>query len=250
MNWVFGISIATSFLAALVLLINSQFQSAAIASTLTAILAALFKEEVAKLWRKPKIRLRIQLEPPDCVLMPSEVLYVDNEGKERVWQGSIYFFRLRVENVGNSVAERVQVFVNSVKYKRGDSKLEPVADFVPMNLRWANSPDPSNPILFETLNPKMGKHCDFGSVSPVSNPTQLPRPGMDPNLTTFNLWVEVFPNNRGHCLPPSTYVIELLVAGSNVQPHTVLLDLEWNGRFREPESVMYSESVKLRLIEE
>ena len=78
-------------------------------ATLIAALVALFKEDVAKLWRRPNLRLRITLGAPDCVLMQVVVRYeylavpnvyanraavtsgVGGDRELREWHGSCYF---------------------------------------------------------------------------------------------------------------------------------------------------------------
>src|ERR1019366_9224195 len=98
---------------------------------------------------------------------------VEREGR---WTGSCYFFRLWVKNTGH-LAERVQVYVDSVSRQMGDGRTELVTDFIPLNLRWADSP-PDKPLIFETINPAMGRYCDFAAVSGPTNPTEGLRDGM------------------------------------------------------------------------
>jgi hypothetical protein len=162
-----------------------------------------------------------------------------------VWRGKCYYFRLWVENRGH-LAERIQVYVNSVSHQMGDGRCEIVPEFIPMNLRWADSPE-SKPLIFETLNPYMGKHCDFGTVSPTTNPTETIREGINQGESTFNLQTEVFSNNEVHRLKPGKYNIELLVAASNAKPKTFTVNLEWNGRFEETTARMFVESVKVKI---
>jgi len=246
MNWIFLTAVFISFALTLGALWAGWTHFIAPSATLTATLTALFKDEIATVWRKPKLDLKVRLRVPDCVLMPTLVRYqLDSEELE--WRGNMYFFRLWIKNTGNRPAERVQVYVQSISYEI-DGERSAVSDFIPMNLRWANSIEPNKPTIFETLNPSMGKHCDFGSVSPTTNPTQSPRDGMSPGQSTFNLWTEVFPSNRGHELRPGKYLLELQVAASNVEPCTFVLSLDWSGLFEELPQTMYSRSIKLRLI--
>lgn len=111
-----------------------------------------------------------------------------------------------------------------------------------MNLRWANSPS-DKPILFETLNPKMGRHCDLGSVSDPSNASEQPLPGMKAGESSFNLATEVFPNCNCHRLMAGKYRIELLVAAQNAKPQLFNVDLDWNGTFEVSPERMFSNSI-------
>jgi hypothetical protein len=136
----------------------------------------------------------------------------------------------------------VQVYIQSISNRLGDNRLEEVREFIPMNLRWSHSPA-DKPIIFETPNPHMGKHCDIGSVSPTSNVSERPLAGMKAGKSTFNLATEVFPNNNCYRLKPGKYRIELLVAAQNARPRLFLVDLDWNGIFETSPERMFSNSV-------
>lgn len=88
-------------------------------ATLIAACVALFKEDIAKLWRRPALSLRLLLGAPDSVQMPIVVTYIYRLPEPEVppgapaerqgqWTGDCYFFRLWVKNSGH-LAERVQV---------------------------------------------------------------------------------------------------------------------------------------------
>jgi|SRR5581483_4071520 len=228
----------------------------AAAATLIAALVALFKEDVVKLWRRSKLSLRMLLAAPDCVQMPVEVRYrfstkgmsvattsgvVPNE-LEGKWTGNCYYFRLWIKNAGY-LAERVQVYVDSIQREMGDGRSELVTDFIPMNLRWSDSPA-DKPIIFETINPAMGRYCDFGAVSEPSNPTESLRDGMIKGESTFNLQTQVTPNTQGNRLKPGKYTIKLLVAASNAKPTTFTVKLDWTGQYMADTNRMFGEAVR------
>src|SRR5579862_1332648 len=199
----------------------------AAAATLTAALVALFKEDVVKLWRHPKLTLRMRLEPPDCVKIKvtrwelskaspanaSSAIAGTSLAAQGPFQNGIpaasgsfvnfpdtgesqesasfgYFFRLLVENSGE-LAQRVQVRVSSVSKKAENGTTQLVTEFIPMNLRWADSL-PDQPSIFETINPHMGKYCDFAMVSESSNSVQLASEPSGP-YSTFDIQTEVMP---------------------------------------------------------
>ena len=117
-----------------------------------------------------------------------------------------------------------------------------------MNLRWAHSPAGSSaPVLLETINPQMGKHCDFGSVAPTSNASEKPLPGMREGASIFNLATQVFPNNNCHRLRPGNYRLEILVAAQNAKPELFHVDLDWNGTFEELEGRMRTNSIGIKI---
>jgi hypothetical protein len=222
----------------------------AAAATLLAALVALFKEDVVKMWRRPDLRIRMSLSPPDCARMPVIVNYMganlNGPPSPKTWQGYCYFFRLWVENKGD-FAERVQVYVKPVSYQMGDGRSESVPEFIPMNLSWADSPDPGKPIIFESINPSMGRYCDFAAVSEPANPTETIREGMTAGESTLNLQTQVSPSTQGNRLKPGSYRIEILVAASNAKPKPFAIDLEWKGRYIDEPLRMFGESIRIRI---
>jgi hypothetical protein len=213
-------------------------------ATFTAALVALFKEDFVKLWRRPKLTLRLLLQLPDSSPVATVVSW--REVTTVTWTGNVYYFRFWFENTGTWPAERVQVNLRSIRNRPGDGKLGTARQFLPMNLRWANFPF-DKPVLFETLNPKMGKHCDLGSVSPPANKSEKPLPGMKDGESTFNLATEVFPNDNSQRLPPGKYRLEILVAAQNVRPKAFNVDVDWSGKFEDSVERMFSDSIAVRI---
>ena len=217
-------------------------------ATFIAALVALFKEDWVKLWRRPKLSLRLLLGPPDSSAIRSVVIWPDPSMPHTplTWEGPIFYFRFRVENTGSWPAERVELNLRSISNRLGDGRLAEVRDFIPMNLRWSHSPT-NNPTIFETLNPQMGKHCDLGSVSPAPNGSEKPLTGMREGESTFNLATQVFPNNNCHRLKPGKYRLEILAAAQNARPRRFNVDLNWNGIFEDSEERMLTNSLGITI---
>jgi hypothetical protein len=235
-----------AFLSALAKWVGDHLAAVA---TFAAAIVALFKEDVVKRWRRPKLSLRLLLKPPDTHSVPTVVVWRGPEDPEvKRWEGDVYYFRFWVENAGPWPAERVQVYIRLISNRLGDNRLEEVRGFIPMNLRWSHSPM-DKPIVFETLNPHMGKNCDLGSVSPTSNGSEKPLPGMKTGESTFNLATEVLLNNGCHRLKPGKYRLEILVAAQNARPKLFWVDLDWSGIFEESEERMFSSSVGISISE-
>jgi hypothetical protein len=107
-------------------------------ATTAAVMVALFKDEILRRFRRPKLGLRIGSEPPDCLLSATEIR--DKNGSI-TWKGNVYWLRLWIENTGAVRAEQVQVFVAKLYKRPANGEFVPVSNFVPMNLRWSNSRD-------------------------------------------------------------------------------------------------------------
>jgi hypothetical protein len=207
--------------------------------TFLAILVALFKEDIVKWWRRPKLTVRLFLRPPDAHVVHTTVMWQGpGDQQPRRWEGPVYYFRLWIENKSSWAADRVQVYVRAIYNRLGDTRLQDVREWLPMNLRWSNSPF-DKPITFEMLNPHMGKHCDLGSVSHPSNTSEQQLTGMKEGERTFNLATEVFPNSNCHRLTAGKYRIEILVAAQNAKPKVFNVDLDWNGTFEDSQERMF-----------
>jgi hypothetical protein len=137
-------------------------------ATSSAVIVALFKDEVFRYFRRPKLGIRIMPGPPDCLFSP---MTVSVEGA-LVWSGSSYWLRLWIQNAGMFRAEQVQVFASTLLKRDANREFKPVGDFIPMNLRWSNARDWRNPEIFAPgISRNMGKHCDLCSISDPANPT-------------------------------------------------------------------------------
>src|SRR5215475_3341078 len=100
------------------------------AATFTASLVALFKEELVRRWRSPKLTAMIRLRAPDCNKTP---IHTRTEQGFRTFE--CFYFRLWIENVGNQRAERVRVYASKLLKKHADGNFRDVEGFLPMNLR-------------------------------------------------------------------------------------------------------------------
>ena len=70
------------------------------------------------------------------------------------------YFRTRVKNDGNAIAETVEVYIEQVLQKMADETFKAVEDFLPLNLRWARFGN----LFFPGIPPGVYKHSDFGHI--------------------------------------------------------------------------------------
>jgi hypothetical protein len=102
------------------------------ALTFLAILVALLKEELQRLWRRPVLDVSVKTQPPDCHIGLTE--YYDSKGS-LLAEANCYYLRLWVHNKGNSPATNVQVFATKLSVEPTSKKAIEVENFLPMNLR-------------------------------------------------------------------------------------------------------------------
>jgi len=178
--------------------IGTLAQWAAASATFLAVLVALFKDEILRWWRKPKLTVSIVLQPPDC-----HKTTLDYEVRRTtVVYGSAecYYLRLWVANEGQTRAERVQVFAAKLFRRTADGSFKQVDSFLPMNLRWSHSQQGSRaPEIFaDGISPEMGKRCDLGRVVDPHHHANLGEelPGVQPGQAILALDLEVPPNTN------------------------------------------------------
>ena len=121
--------------------------------TFAAVIVALFKEDIIRCRRHPKLMARIEAKHPYCLRFPAR------ENRQKPWAGWTYWLRVWVKNEGNVRAEKVEVFLSQALV-RNNGSFEPVPNFTPMNLTWSNTHD----TYVEGISPQMRRFCDFAAI--------------------------------------------------------------------------------------
>jgi len=208
-------------------------------ATFLAVLVALFKEEIQALWRRPSLAASIRLSTPDC--HKTEMTVTNTLTGQVLDSWPCYYFRVWVENSGNLRAEQVQMFLSRLLRKHADGSFKEEKQFLPMNLRWANSHE----IFAEGISPKMGKHCDLGHIVHPSKATQAGNtlPNVPADKVIMSLDLEVKPNTKSHLLAPGTYRLELRLAAANSTPVVLILELTLTGGWYDDESRMFADGI-------
>jgi hypothetical protein len=212
-------------------------------ATFAAVFVALFKDEVLRHIRSPKLAVRIKSEPPDCLLVPTAIVY---NATAVLWTGPIYYLRLWIENVGKGRAEQVQVFVAELFRENANGKFGAVAEFEPMNLRWSNSRDPNNPEIFAPgISPDFGKHCDLCSISDPANPVD--HQGYA-GQCVGSLLLEVVPSADRHRLPPGNYILRIRVGAANAASVTTYVQINIKGTWSPDRETMLRDHLGVQIV--
>jgi hypothetical protein len=213
-------------------------------ATLLAVLVALFKEEITRLWRRPGLDAAIRLSAPDC--HKTEMIFSNPRTGEVIARGDCYYFRIWVENKGNLRANRVQVFAAKLLRQHADGSFKEEKQFLPMNLKWSHSQ--IKPEIFaEGISPSMGKHCDLGHIlDPELRNKMQQSVDADEDETLFELDLEVAPNTLSHILRPGLYRLELKIAAANAKPISRTLEINLTGKWYGDENRMFSDGIGLK----
>jgi hypothetical protein len=217
-------------------------------ATFLAVLVALFKEDVRSLWRRPVLKARILLAPPDC--HKTELISVNQATGQILGRWPCYYFRIWVENTGIQRAEQVQVFAAGLSRRQADGTFKQETQFLPMNLRWAHSQQrPGGPEIFALgISPGMGKHCDLGHMPhpEMRRLTNESLPNVPADQTILSLDLEVAPIARSHLIAPGMYRLLLRLAAANSKPVEKTIEINITGQWHDDETRMFSDGIGLR----
>lgn len=180
--------------------------------TIAAVLVALFKDPFIAWKRRPRLNVTCTKDSPWTTKGP---IFVHDQSGNVLWTGDCYYVRVKVENSGNTRAEKVQVYAEKLeKLGQAAKTFYEVKTFVPLNLRWSNL----GVAILDGISPKMGAFCDVLALCDPGNPTRTLPPGMPQSSTVGELQLEVKPLSRPDLLEPGTYRLTLRIAAANAEP--------------------------------
>ena len=211
-------------------------------ATFLAVIVALFKEEMVRLWHRPKLSGSCLLVAPHC--HKTELTYHDPATRQLIARGDCYYLRIWIENQGYQRAEKVQVFASKLMRKHADGVFREDKDFLPMNLRWSHSRE----VFAEGISPKMGRHCDLAYIEEPLLRAKGGRTltGVAPDKTILALDLEVKPNTLSVLLAPGTYRLELKIAAANAPPKEKHIEINLTGDWFPDERKMFSDGVGIK----
>jgi hypothetical protein len=216
-------------------------------ATFLAVIFALLKEEIVKLWRKPKLVATIKLTPPDS--HKASMIYgslLEPLKITQLKQTDCYYFRLWVQNDGNIRAEKVQVFAKGLSKRTADGNFRPSEDFLPMNLQWSHTHE----TFAEGISPKMGRHCDIGHVTFPRALKDLQEDHPDSHIghTILALDLEAKPLTKNHLVLPGTYRLTLKIAAANSSPITKVIEITLTGDWFDDQIKMFADGIGIKML--
>jgi hypothetical protein len=215
---------------------------AAAVSTFLAVLVALLKEDLVSLWRKPSLKVRINLSPPDC--HKTEFTFGNARTGEFLWACACYYLRIWVENAGSVRAKHVEVFARRLLRKHADDQFKEEPKFLPINLKWSHTEE----VILPGISSKMGRFCDIGHLVHPHRTKDVGHalPTVAAGVTVFCLDLQVAPHTRTHLLSPGTYKLEVRVAAANSKPVDHMIELTLTGRWFDEEAKMFTDGLGFR----
>ncbi len=210
--------------------------------TISAVVYALFKDAILAWIRKPRLEVTCTKEEPFTSKTP--IIVPGNKG---VWTGEAYYVRARVENTGKTRAEKVQVYAAKLAVAGADRTFTDVPGFIPLNVKWSNSPHGSVSPILDGISPKMAAFCDLVALTDLANPYQARPQHATPNVTIAQLQLEVDPLSGSNLLAPGTYRVTLRIAAANARPIDKVFEFSHSGAWISDDSRMRRECLGVTL---
>jgi len=159
-----------------------------------------------------------------------------------------YYFRLRIENKGNTKAENVEVFAAKLE-QLCNGEFEPVNSFLPMNLKWSHV----DWMFFPAISPHTYKHCDLAHII---NPEKryhvdledksFDNVGPEKTLVSFDTFIQSYTKNYLIC--PGTYRLLLIIAAANSNSNEQWVRIIFNeGYWIDDEQEMLKKGIRIEL---
>jgi hypothetical protein len=209
--------------------------------TIGAVVVALFKDSMLAWKRKPRLDATCTKESPWTARVP---YYVSRNGQV-LWTGECYWVRAKVENSGQTRAEKVQVYASELAKLRVDGKFADIPTFLPLNMRWANSPPGGQGAVLDGISPRMGAFCDIVAICNPENPFWGKPEGTSANTTVGQLQLEAF--TGAEMLAPGTYRLTLRIAAANVEPIDKIFTFGHTGTWLQDDAAMRRDCLDVSL---
>jgi hypothetical protein len=213
---------------------------ASVIATLLAVVVALFKEDIIRLWHHPVLVASYPLDHWGCIKFPEGFI----SATEIKQHATTYYFRFVVENKGNVRAESVEVLAASLEWKRAGAFTKKLG-FVPRNLCWTESEKGPEQTVLPGLSPATGRLCDLGSIVDPKRTRQMLGPSGSPEAgLTLSL-----KSTRGHLLIPGDYRLTLDLTAANSRPSTYIIEFTFSGEWYDDEVAMREKGLKVTRFE-
>jgi hypothetical protein len=212
--------------------------------TIAAVIVALFKDLIIAWSRKPRLEATCKKESPWTVRTP---IVVQDDQRRVLWTGDCYFVRAIVKNTGKTRAEKVQVYAEKLAKLGADGKFEDIEMFIPLNLKWSNSPSDRSVAILDGISPKMAAFCDVVSLCDPANPHQRRPPGAPASSPIGQLQLEIDPFTGAHLLSQGTYRLTLRIAAANVEPTEMVFEFKHTGGWLQDDAAMRRDCLAVSL---
>ena len=181
----------------------------------------------------PKLEFSFRLAPPYC----HRTRY--NSGEP------VYYFRLRIDNIGNSQARNCEVVLEKIWIYENETPRE-FPNFSPVNLIWVTG-SVGTRVQYIDINPKRSVFCDIGHIASPQHQTTVELnhfiylPGGRRNHHCFMLELLQMFNAQPNCLHIGKYILEVGLYSENAKYRKACFEISWSGIWKDSEIEIFRE---------
>jgi hypothetical protein len=217
-----------SFLVIVIVAIVVSVEIAGIILAIVLGIAGTFQDSIKSCIYRPELKVSFISQPPDA----HKVALRDDKAS---FLHHRFYFRLKVENIGNCEMEDVEIVVVECSKENALGKYEKIFDFLPLNLSWSHYARRENPYAMRLIPAGFFRHCSFGYIT-KSQDAKLElyeKCEIGKNYkVVFNLDTVIKPYSGEHILSPGDYKIKIVITGKNLKSEEKTVRLyvedEWN----------------------
>jgi hypothetical protein len=215
----------------------------AIATFITALAAlgiAIWGSWLGALAFKPKLRVSINMAPPDCMKM---LAILERRGDYTGYTNS-YQCRLRITNDGNRPARNVEVRLRSLDVVPDGGPGREDRTFVPMSLLWTNSEGlarRAEQVTASRIEPKLDKQCNLCSTIEYESANPLLNFATEVDPTPIQ--AGVYANRK----PPGNYLLHIAIAADNARVVYKTLRISFAG-WIDDEGEMFRKGLVIEIV--
>ena len=199
----------------------------AIGTLLAAIAALVFGiggHEVRALFFKPALKVTIELQAPDAILIQTFVSGPQGQGSLPT-----FYYRLRVANDGNATAREVEVrLLRLRKHDPATDQFELDPNFLPLNITWSYV----GGVVLPSIHATLFHNCDLLHIVEDNALARSAYP--DPSQFMFNTKDRPNPVGQGvwpTLKPVGLYELDLVAYAANADPVYRTFTIDYRGWF-------------------
>lgn len=192
---------------------------------------ALLKDFIIAYVNAPKLVIEIYPhDKRDC----HKTYYRNQAGQFVAW---VYYFRIRIRNIGWDTAENVEVSLEEVKKRVGKNYIIDY-DFIPLNLKWSlwGERRTELPIPSDTY-----RHCDLAHLEEPKH-----KGATENGLLLFKFDVLFYPNVSRTSLLPGDYKVKISATGKNARIARKTIMIKWNGAWHDDIDSLYKNGLFIK----
>lgn len=190
-------------------------------------IAGIFREWILDFIFHPKLKLSLDLSPPDSIPIP---LFRDG-----IKVLDSYYYRIKVTNSGSRPAKDVELLIENLFKKKG-GKFKKISGFVPLKLIWSNTQAQGGVDTLSRIQSRdMFEHCNLGHIEEK-----------ELGCYVLKLDTKVNPTNMCNCLTEGVYRFHTITSANNVQPFKDYWELVFDGALHLDEKEQFEKGVLIK----